>query len=64
LIVILYRSHSTRQRARHFFTVLAGAFAGVGTLFTGFSAAASAAVLMSSISFDTRAALLPRSLSK
>ena len=49
----------------YFFTVFAGPFgAGIGAFFTGLLAAASAAVLMSSISFETRAALLPRSPSK
>jgi len=47
----------------YFFTVLAWTFAGVGGfLVTGL--ALSTAVLMSSISLETRAALLPRSLSK
>ena len=54
-----------RLAARHFFTVFAGAFGGTtGVFFTGFSASASAAVLRSSMNFVTRAALLPRSLSK
>jgi hypothetical protein len=49
----------------YFFTVFAGALGGVaGVFFTGLSASASAAVLRSSMNFFTRAALLPRSLSK
>ena len=57
---------ATRHSLRpHFFTVFAGAFGGApAVFFAGFSASASAAVLMSSINLVTRAALLPRSLSK
>src|SRR6476660_6673898 len=56
---------ATRHSPRHFFTVFAGALVGTCGFFTaGLLAALSAAVLMSSISLATRAALLPRSLSK
>ena len=49
---------------RHFFTVFAGTLAGACGFFGAAGLALSTAALMSSISLETRAALLPRSLSK
>ena len=59
------RERSSDVARFYFFTVLAGALAGVAGFFdAGLALALSAAVLMSSISLVTREALLPRSLSK
>ena len=57
------REDNAARKARHFFTVFAGAFAGACGFFCA-GLALSTAALMSSISLETRAALLPRSLSK
>ena len=51
-------------RPSHFFTVFGGTLTGTCGFFAGLRLALSTAVLMSSISLVTRAALLPRSLSK
>src|SRR5260370_39111874 len=60
----LMRAPERRAFARHFFTVFGSVFAGACGFFGTTGLALSTALLMSSISLVTRAALLPRSLSK